>query len=36
MDDKTFKNEIVLFSIDEAVTVVKPEHRKDLLDVLFR
>ncbi|XP_052810287.1 small subunit processome component 20 homolog [Mya arenaria] len=36
LDDKTFKNEIVLFSISQENSVVSPEHRPDLLPVLMR
>ncbi|KAK3096539.1 hypothetical protein FSP39_001125 [Pinctada imbricata] len=36
LDDKTFKNEIVLFTIDKESSVIDPEHRADLLPVLMR
>ncbi|KAK7107774.1 small subunit processome component 20 homolog [Littorina saxatilis] len=36
LDDKTFKTEVVQFSVDEESTEIKPEHRQDLLPVLMR
>ena len=36
LDDKTFKNEIVLFSIDQETSVVNTEHRAELLPILMR
>ncbi|XP_023572579.1 small subunit processome component 20 homolog isoform X2 [Octodon degus] len=36
LDDKTFKEEIVHFSISEDNTVVKPAHRAELLPILMR
>ena len=36
LDDKSFKNEIVLFSIDPETTVIETDHRKGLLPVLMR
>ncbi|KAH3726396.1 hypothetical protein DPMN_052258, partial [Dreissena polymorpha] len=36
LEDKSFKNEIVLFSIDNETSVVSPEHRQDALTVLMR
>ena len=35
MDDKSFKNEIVLFGISMETSVVATEHRKDMLPVLM-
>ncbi|XP_041354948.1 small subunit processome component 20 homolog [Gigantopelta aegis] len=35
LDDKTFKEEIVLFSIDEESSIIKTEHRNELLTVLM-
>uniref|UniRef100_A0A8C5U5C3 UTP20 small subunit processome component n=1 Tax=Malurus cyaneus samueli TaxID=2593467 RepID=A0A8C5U5C3_9PASS len=36
LEDKSFKEEIVHFSISEETTVVKTEHRPDLIPVLMR
>lgn len=36
LDDKSFKNEIILFTIDGEDCLVKNEHRQDLLPVLMR
>ena len=36
LDDKTFKTEVVLFSVDEESTEIKPEHRQELLPYLMR
>ncbi|XP_053937766.1 small subunit processome component 20 homolog [Cuculus canorus] len=36
LEDKTFKEEIVHFSISEETSVVKMEHRPDLIPVLMR
>ncbi|XP_076467049.1 small subunit processome component 20 homolog [Babylonia areolata] len=36
MDDKTFKTEVVLFSVDEETTQVSAEHRQELLPFLMR
>ncbi len=36
LDDKSFKNEIVLFSLDPATSIIQDEHRVDLLPVLMR
>lgn len=36
LDDKTFKNEIVLFSIDHDNSVVSSEHRPEVLPILMR
>ncbi|KAK7480717.1 hypothetical protein BaRGS_00028085, partial [Batillaria attramentaria] len=36
LDDKTFKTEVVLFSVDAESSEIKPEHRQDLLPVLMR
>ncbi|KAM6293789.1 small subunit processome component 20 homolog [Porphyrio hochstetteri] len=36
LDDKSFKEEIVHFSISEETSVVKVEHRPDLIPVLMR
>ncbi|XP_064489796.1 small subunit processome component 20 homolog [Ornithodoros turicata] len=36
LDDKTFKSEIVLFSVDSESGVVQEDHRKELLPVLMR
>lgn len=36
LDDKSFKEEIVHFSISEETAVVKTEHRPDLIPVLMR
>ncbi|XP_023930047.1 small subunit processome component 20 homolog [Lingula anatina] len=36
LDNKTFKNEIILFSIDTENSVVDPEHREGLLPLLMR
>ena len=35
MDDKTFKNEIVLFSIDKEASVLQDDHRPEVLPVLI-
>lgn len=36
LEDKSFKEEIVHFSISEETTVVKTEHRPHLIPVLMR
>lgn len=36
LEDKSFKEEIVHFSISEETAVVKMEHRPDLIPVLMR
>ena len=36
LDDKHFKKEIVLFSIDQEATTIQPEHRPDLMPILMR
>lgn len=36
IDEKTFRNEIVLFSIDSINTVVNEEHQVDLIPILMR
>lgn len=36
LEDKSFKEEIVHFSISEETAVVKTEHRPDLIPVLMR
>ena len=36
LEDKTFKNEIVAFNLDEETSVIRVEHRSDLLPVLMR
>ncbi|XP_063423263.1 small subunit processome component 20 homolog isoform X1 [Mytilus trossulus] len=36
LDDKSFKNEIVAFSLDAESSVVKEEHREELMPVLMR
>jgi hypothetical protein len=36
LDDKQFKREIVLFSINEDTTLVRPEHRGELMPLLMR
>ena len=36
MNDKTFKEEIVLFNIDRQQTVVLEEHRDDMMPILMR
>ena len=35
MDDKTFKNEIVLFSIDQEANVLHDDHRAEVLPVVI-
>lgn len=35
MDDKTFKNEIVLFSVDKENSIIQEEHREGILPVLM-
>ena len=35
MDDKTFKNEIVLFNIDTESTVLHADHRAEVLPVVI-
>ncbi|KAJ8314703.1 hypothetical protein KUTeg_006853 [Tegillarca granosa] len=36
LDDKTFRNEIVLFSIDNENSIVATDHRSQLLPILMR
>ncbi|ESO12980.1 hypothetical protein HELRODRAFT_188063 [Helobdella robusta] len=36
LDEKTFKDEIVLFSFESGVSIVKEEHRKDAVPILMR
>lgn len=36
LEDKSFKEELVHFSISEETAVVKMEHRPDLIPVLMR
>ncbi|XP_053397711.1 small subunit processome component 20 homolog [Mercenaria mercenaria] len=36
LEDKSFKNEIVLFSIDNENSVIDKEHRADVLPILMR
>ena len=36
LDDKSFKNEIVVFSLDPETSVIQDEHRDGLLPVLMR
>jgi len=36
LDDKTFKNEIILFSIDHENSPINLEHRPDVLPLLMR
>ena len=36
LEDKSFKNELVLFSVDEECTVVQADHRDGLMPVLMR
>ncbi|KAL8599182.1 hypothetical protein ACOMHN_007898 [Nucella lapillus] len=36
LDDKTFKTEVVLFSVDQESTEINPEHRQQLLPYLLR
>ena len=36
LDDKSFKNEIVLFSVNPETTVILEEHRSRMIPVLMR
>lgn len=36
IDDKSFKDEVVLFRIDSETSLIRPEHREHLIPVVMR